>query len=131
MNGVSAVQGLNAPMAALVVGRSLMAALFVLAGVAKILGPAPFVEHMTRFGVPALLLPAVIALELGGGLWLLSGYRARFAALALGLFCVLTATIFHHDFGDKAERTLFFKDLAIAGGLLVLSAATTWRLSEA
>jgi len=125
MNGVLSGPALDASAIALIVGRSLIALLFVLAGAAKILGPAPFIEHMVRFGVPTLLLPGVIALELGGGLWLLSGYRAGYAAIALGLFCVLTAGIFHHDLGDKAERTLFFKDLAIAGGLFVLAAVTT------
>ena len=104
-------------------GRALIALLFVLAGIAKILGPRPFLEHMRQFHVPTVLLPAVIALELGAGATLLVGFRSREAAAALALFCILTAAVFHRGWADRAERTLFFKDLAIAGGLLVVAAA--------
>jgi putative oxidoreductase len=105
-------------------GRALLALLFILAGVVKILNPKPFLEHMTQFGVPTLLLPAVIALELGAGLATLIGWRVRDAAGALAIFCVLTAAIFHYQLWINAERTSFFKDLAIAGGLFVMAAAS-------
>jgi putative oxidoreductase len=108
-------------------GRALMALLFILAGMAKILNAQPFLEHMTQFGVPTLLLPAVVALELGAGLILLIGWRIRDAAGALAVFCLMTAIIFHHQIGIKAERTLFFKDLAIAGGLLGIAASAAVR----
>jgi len=104
-------------------GRALMALLFILAGVAKIIGPKPFLAHMAEHRVPAILLPAVIALELAGGLSVLTGWQARWGALALAIFCVMTALIFHLDWSDKAERTLCLKDIAIAGGLLVLAAS--------
>ena len=108
--------------AVLMVGaRALIAILFILAGVAKIIGPAPFLEHMAAHRVPGFLLPLVIALELGAGLALLIGWRIPWAAGALGVFCVIAAVVFHFDFADKAERTLFLKDLAIAGGLLTLA----------
>jgi putative oxidoreductase len=108
-------------------GRALIALLFILAGLAKALGPQPFVEHMAAFGLPAILLPAVILLEIGAGLALLVGWRLSEAAAGLATFCVMTALIFHHDLADKAERTLFFKDLAIAGGLLAMAAAEAGR----
>jgi putative oxidoreductase len=108
---------------AAIVGRALVALLFILAGLAKALGPQPFLEHMAAFGVPSVLLPAVIVLEIGAGLAVLFGWRLREAAAALAGFSLLTAVIFHHDFANKAERTLFFKDLAIAGGLLAMAAA--------
>jgi putative oxidoreductase len=104
-------------------GRALIALLFVLAGVAKVLNPKPFLEHMTQFGVPTILLPAVIALEIGGGVALLIGWRVRDASGALAIFCVLTAAIFHHQLWINTERTLCFKDLAIAGGLMVMAAS--------
>jgi putative oxidoreductase len=105
-------------------GRALVALLFILAGMAKVLNPKPFLEHMTQFGVPTFLLPAVIALELGAGFAILIGWRIRDAAGALAIFCVMTAAIFHHQLWMNAERTLFFKDLALAGGLLVMAAST-------
>ena len=104
------------------VGRALMALLFILAGAAKIAGPKPFLEHMAEHRVPGFLLAAVAALEIGAGLLVLTGWQARWAGLALGAFCVATAFVFHFDLSQKAERTLFFKDLAIAGGLFVLAA---------
>jgi putative oxidoreductase len=104
-------------------GRALVALLFILAGMVKIFNPKPFLEHMTQFDVPTFLLPAVIALELGAGLAILMGWRVRYAAGALAIFCVMTATIFHFQLGISAERTSFFKDLAIAGGLLVMAAS--------
>jgi putative oxidoreductase len=108
-----------------VAGRLLIAVLFVLAGVAKILNPKPFLGHMTQFGVPTFLLPAVIAVEIGGGLAVLIGWRLREAAGVLAIFCILTAAIFHHQLGIKAEVTLFFKDLAIAGGLLLTAVSAS------
>jgi putative oxidoreductase len=113
-----------------IVGRVLVALLFVIAGVAKVLNPKPFLEHMTQFGVPTFLLPAVIALELGAGLAILIGWRVRYAAGALAVFCVMTATILHHQLGISAERTSFFKDLAIAGGLLVMAASARTKGAE-
>jgi putative oxidoreductase len=108
-------------------GRALLATLFILAGVAKVLDPKPFIEHMTQFGVPTFLLPAVIALELGAGVAILIGWRIRDTAGALALFCVLTAALFHYQLWIKPERTLFFKDLAIAGGLFLMAAGAAAR----
>ena len=106
-------------------GRALLAGLFILAGIAKILGPKPFLDHMTQHHIPGLLLPGVIALEIGAGLAVLIGWKLPWTAGALALFCLATAVIFHLDLGDKGERTLFFKDLAVAGGLMLLAVART------
>jgi putative oxidoreductase len=104
------------------IGRGLVALLFILAGVAKIADSKPFLNHMDQHHVPGWLLPAVIVLELGAGAALLIGWRPLFSAGALGLFCVATAFVFHFDLADKAERTLFFKDLALGGALMVIAA---------
>lgn len=119
---MAGLRGLTGPAGVALLGRTLLALLFILAGVAKIVGPGPFLGHMQAFSVPTALLPAVIALELGGGVALLLGWRVRDVAGALGLFCILAALIFHHDLADKVERSTFFKDLAVAGGLLALAA---------
>ena len=105
-----------------IVGRTLLALLFILAGAAKIAGPQPFLDHMAAHHVPGILLPLVILLELGAGVALLIGWRLPYAAGLLALFCVATALVFHIDLADKAERTLFIKDLAIAGALMVIAA---------
>jgi putative oxidoreductase len=103
-------------------GRGLLALLFVLAGIAKILTPQPFLQHMAQFDLPGVLLPAVIAFELGAGLMLLSGWKLAYSAGALAIFCLLTATIFHHQLSIAPERTQFLKDLALAGALAVIAA---------
>jgi len=107
----------------MIAGRALLALLFILAGVAKLLGPAPFLAHMAQHNVPGPLIWGVIALEIGCGLAVLIGWKLPYSAGALAGFCVLTAVVFHSQLGDKVERTLFFKDLAIAGGLAVTAAA--------
>jgi putative oxidoreductase len=110
-----------------ILGRSLLALLFILAGAAKIAGPQPFLDHMAAHHIPGLLLPLVILLELGAGIALLLGWQLPYAAGALALFCVATAVGFHLDLADKAERTLFVKDLALAGALMFI-AAGAWHI---
>jgi putative oxidoreductase len=87
---------------------------------------------MEKFGVPGMLLPAVIALELGGGLMIAAGAGTRVAALAVALFCVLTALLFHWQLADGNQLLHLQKDLAIAGGFLILSAsgAGKWSLDR-
>ena len=103
-------------------GRALLALLFILAGLSKIAGPKPVLDHMRAEHVPTLLFPAVIAFELGAGAALLIGWHTEIAAAALALFCLATALVFHRDFAQRAERTQFIKDIALAGGLALLAA---------
>jgi len=104
------------------IGRTLLALLFILAGAAKIAGPQPFLDHMADHHIPGVLLPLVVVLELSAGVAVLIGWQLPFAAGALALFCIATAIGFHLDLANKVERTLFVKDLAIAGALMVIAA---------
>ena len=104
-----------------ILGRTLLALLFLYAGAIKVMNPDFFVGRMAGSGVPGFLLPAVIVLELGAGLALLLGWKVQYAGGALAIFCVATAIIFHHDFANLAERNVFFKDLALAGALMVIA----------
>lgn len=117
------------PAAGLAIGRLLLAALFLLEGWSKLRGYDAAVAYMNRFGVPGALLPAVIALELGGGLMIAVGWQTRFAAAALAAFCILTAVIFHGHVADRSQILHFEKDLAIAGGFWVLAVAGAGRWS--
>jgi|SRR6185312_5710462 len=108
----------------LMVGRGLLAALFLLAGLTKILQPKPVLDHMAAEHVPKIFFPAVIALELGAGAALLTGWNAGWAAAVLSVFCLLTAIVFHRNFAERAERTQFIKDIALAGGLAFVAAST-------
>ena len=107
---------------AALVGRLMMAALFLLEGWSKLRGYDAAVTYMQRYGVPALLLSPTIAVEIGGGLALALGWQSRLAALALAAFCVAAAVVFHTNFGDRGQVLHFEKDIAIAGGLLALAA---------
>src|SRR5471030_2568734 len=102
--------------AAALAGRLLIAALFLIDGWSKVRGYAPAVAYMEKFSVPGVLLPAVIGVELGGGLLLVAGWQTRLAALALSAFCILAALLFHSNFDDRNQLLHFQKDLAIAGG---------------
>jgi putative oxidoreductase len=115
--------------AGLAMGRFLLAAIFLLEGWNKLRGYDAAAAYMARFGMPGVLLPAVIGLELGCGLMIAVGWKARPAAFALAAFCVLTAVLFHANIADRNQLLHFEKDLAIAGGLLVLAIAGPGRWS--
>ncbi len=108
--------------AAALLGRLLLAALFLHEAWSKLTGYAGAVAYMQAFGVPGQLLPFAIAVELACGLLILLGYHTRLAALLLAGFCVAAAVLFHTKFADRNQLLHFEKDLAIAGGLLVLFA---------
>lgn len=103
------------------IARVLLALIFVMAGVGKLgAGYAATQGYMVTMGVPGGLLPLVILLEIGAGLALIIGWQARWAAVALAAFCLMTAVIFHSHFGDQMQVMLFMKNLAISGGLMLL-----------
>jgi putative oxidoreductase len=103
-------------------GRLLLAAIFLHEAWAKLTAYDAAVGYMQVFGLPGWLLPFAIAVELVGGILVIAGLYTRVAALALALFCVVTAVLFHNKFGNRNELLHFEKDLAIAGGFLVLAA---------
>ena len=103
-------------------GRILIAAIFLISGIGKVSGYAGTQGYMEAMGVPGALLPLVIALEIGGALAIIVGWRTRLFAFLLGGFTLLSALIFHRTLGDQMQSILFLKNLAIAGGFLLLVA---------
>lgn len=103
-------------------GRILMATLFILAGLGKITQYEGTQAYMAAMGVPGALLPLVIALELGGGLALIAGFQTRLISLALAGFSLASAFIFHSNLADQMQFILFFKNVAMAGGFLIIAA---------
>jgi len=103
-------------------GRLLISAIFLATGLGKIAGYAGTQGYMEAMGVPGALLPLVIALEVGGAIAIIVGFRTRLAAFLLAGFCVLSALIFHRAIGDQVQFIMFMKNLAIAGGFLLLVA---------
>ncbi len=84
---------------------------------------------MVSMGIPALLLPLVIIVELLGGLAILLGFFTRFSAVILFLFCLASAWMVHYSPGDPSEMTNFMKNITIAGGYLILACAGAGRFS--
>lgn len=108
--------------AAALIGRLLLAGIFLHEALSKLNGTAGALAYMQAYGVPGVLLPLAIAVELGCGLLIALGLYTRAAALVLAGFCVATAVIFHTRFGDRNQLLHFEKDLAIAGAFLLLFA---------
>lgn len=117
--------------------RLMMVLLFLPAGISKIGGFAGTVGYIASVGLPFAALGAVIAIvvEVGGSLALLAGFQTRWAAFILAVF-TLVSGLFFHQFWAAApdhvmvQQIMFFKNVAIAGGLLMLSAfgAGLWSL---
>ncbi len=72
-------------------------------------------------GVPGMLLPLVIALEIGGGLAIIAGWQTRLASIALAIFTLAAAAIFHNNLADQTQMIMFMKNIAIAGGFILLA----------
>ncbi|MBM3645291.1 MAG: DoxX family protein [Alphaproteobacteria bacterium] len=113
----------------LLVGRCLMAGLFVWSGVGKIHGYDEAAVFMMQSGVLSALLPMAIVIEIGGALLLIVGAKTRLVSLGLAGFCIVTALLFHANFPERAQMFHFLKNFAIAGGLLALYVAGPGRLS--
>ena len=110
-------------------GRLLLALLFLPAGFGKLTGFAGTVGYIASVGLPLPQLGAVVALvvEIAGGIALIAGFGTRFAALALALFTLVASFFFHNYWGVPAEQQfmqslLFYKNIAVVGGLLTLAA---------
>jgi putative oxidoreductase len=104
------------------VARLFLGHIFLIAGVSKISAYEGTQGYMDAMGVPGVLLPLVILFEIAGGLMILVGWKTKWAAIALAGFSVVAAAIFHNNFADQMQMILFMKNIAIAGGFLLLSA---------
>ena len=119
------------------IGRLLLAYLFIPAGIGKLTGFAGTVSYIGSVGLPLPSVAAALAIvvEIGGGLALLAGFGTRLAAIALALFTLAASFFFHNYWGVPADQQmvqqlLFNKNIAVAGGLLVLAAwgAGAWSV---
>lgn len=112
-------------------GRVLLSAIFLLSGVSKLAAPAMMIGYIGSVGLPfpQLALALAVIVEIGGGLALVAGWRTRTVAALLALFSVVTALAFHNALGDQNQFIHFFKNLAMAGGLLQVVAFGAGRFS--
>src|SRR6266436_8048535 len=110
-------------------GRILLSVLFLLSGLGKIGAYAGTAGYMSSLGVPGALLPLVIATEVLGALAIIVGWKTRVIAFLLAGFTLLTAVIFHNNFGDQIQLIMFLKNVSIAGAFLLLAANGAGPLS--
>ncbi|MCK9689740.1 DoxX family protein [Scleromatobacter humisilvae] len=101
-------------------GRVLIATIFLVSAFGKLSAPAATQGYIASVGLPFPLLSylGALAIELGGGLMLVLGYRTRLASLGLAVFSIISAIVFHHALGDQNQMFHFLKNIAMAGGLL-------------
>jgi putative oxidoreductase len=111
------------------IGRVLIATVFVLASWGKISAYAGTQAYMQHAGVPGSLLPLVILLELGGGIAIIVGLYTRPVALLLAGFSIIAGLLFHGGSPDHMQQIMLLKDLGLAGGFLFLVANGAGRLS--
>ena len=117
-------------------GRIAIAALFLPAGLNKLLGVEGTTGYFASLGLPAvaILIWVVIAIEVLGGVALILGYRTRLVAIALAVFTLLASIAGHAFWAAPADaafiaQLLFFKNIAVIGGLLVLASSGAGSIS--
>ena len=103
------------------VGRILLSALFLVEGVRKFFFQEETIMYMEDYGVPEILFFPSLSLEIVFPILLIVGYKTRFSASIMALFTLTVALIFHTNFENQMETIMFLKDIAIAGGFLIIA----------
>jgi putative oxidoreductase len=111
------------------VGRILLCMIFLISGIQKASALAGTEQYMEAMGVPGILVYPVILLEVFGALAVIVGWKAREAAFLLAGFSILAAFLFHWNLSDQMQTIMLLKNLAIAGGFLMIVAHGPGALS--
>ena len=111
------------------IGRLLLSILFLIEGLGKISMQENVIMYMEDYGVPGILFVPATALEILFPLILIVGYKTKWAASVMALFTFTVAIIFHTDFTDGMQMIFFLKDLAIAGGFMIIVAYGPGKIS--
>ena len=102
------------------IGRILLSALFLIEGIGKISMQEDVIMYMADYGVPEILFIPAIILEILFPLLLIIGYKTKLSALIMALFTLTVAIIFHTNFSEEMQVIFFLKDIAIAGGFMII-----------
>ena len=103
-----------------ILGRLLLSAIFLINGIGKIFNYEGTIQYMENFDVPSYLIIPAIIVEILFPILLIIGYYTKFSALVLSLFTLVLAVIFHTDFSNQMQLMSFLKNIAIAGGFLII-----------
>ena len=102
------------------IARIFISLLFLINGYFKTQNYDGTLDWMENFGIPGFFLIPAIILEIAAPILIIIGYKTKFAAALLSLFCLTTALIFHTDFSNQMQITSFLKNIALAGGFLFI-----------
>ena len=110
-------------------GRALLSTLFLVEGIGKISMQEEVIMFMDDYGVPEILFVPAIIIEILFPLLLIIGYRTKWAASIMAIFTFTVAIIFHTDFSEGMQMIFFLKDIAIAGGFMIIVAYGPGKIS--
>ena len=111
------------------IGRIFLSALFLIEGIGKLFTQEQVITYMEDYGVPGILFIPAVVVEILFPLLLIVGYKTKLAASVMTLFILTVAIIFHTDFDDGIQLIFFLKDLAIAGGFMIVIACGSNKFS--
>ena len=106
-------------------GRIFISALFLISAFNKVFNLGGSMRWMEGFGVPGFFIYPAIVIEIILPVLVIVGYKARFAAGVLAIFCLITAFLFHFDFSNQTQLVSFLKNIGLAGGFLFIVANGT------
>ncbi len=115
----------------IVLSRVLMAAIFIHGGINKAMSPTATMAMLTKYSLPlpGAAYAVTLLVEIGAGIAFLVGWKGRFMALVLAIWCVATALVAHYHPGDTGQMIHFMKNLCMAGGFLQVVAYGTGAFS--
>ena len=102
------------------ISRVLLSLIFIVSGFNKIMNYDETVLWMEKYNISGTFLTPAIFFEILAPLFIIFGYQLRITSLLLAVFCLMTASLFHYDFSDQMQLVAFLKNIAIAGGFLLL-----------
>ena len=103
------------------IGRIFLSILFLIEGIRKFFFQEETIMYMEDYGVPEILFFPALIIEILFPLLLIIGYKTRFSASVMALFTLTVAIIFHTNFNNDMQLIIFLKDIAIAGGFLIIA----------
>ena len=111
------------------IGRLLLSALFLIEGFAKVSMQENVIMYMEDYGVPGILFLPALVVEILFPLLLIIGYKTKWTASVMALFTFIVAVIFHSDFSEGMQMISFLKNIAIAGGFIIVVANGPGKIS--
>ena len=110
-------------------GRIFLSTIFLIEGFKKLFFQEQTIEFMEAYGVPAILFIPSVIVEIMFPLLIIVGYKTKVASLVMILFILTVTIIFHTDFSNEMQLIAFLKNIAIAGGFLIIFARSTGKYS--